>query len=134
MQLNCPSCHAKIETDDINVSTDVALCRACGNTFRPSEMLGGGVASFLRSLVPLPPGPMDLNSSPSGAWYTPLADGFAAGATTRSWIALFIVPFTCVWSGGSMFGIYGTQLIKGHFSLGSSLFGIPFLIGSVFLV
>jgi hypothetical protein len=77
---------------------------------------------------------MDLNSPPSGAWYTPLADGFAAGATTRSWMALFIVPFTCVWSGGSMFGIYGTQLIKGHFSLGSSLFGIPFLIGSVFLV
>jgi hypothetical protein len=49
-------------------------------------------------------------------------------------MSLFIVPFTCVWAGGSMFGIYGTQLIKGHFSLGPSLFGIPFLIGSIFLV
>jgi hypothetical protein len=49
-------------------------------------------------------------------------------------MALFIVPFTCVWSGGSMFGIYGTQIIKGHFNLFSSLFGIPFFLGSCFLV
>ena len=33
-----------------------------------------------------------------------------------------------------MFGIYGTQILKGHFSLATSLFGIPFLIGSCFLV
>jgi hypothetical protein len=33
-----------------------------------------------------------------------------------------------------MFGIYGTQIIKGHFNLATSLFGIPFLIGSCFLV
>lgn len=33
-----------------------------------------------------------------------------------------------------MFGIYGTQILKGHFSLFPSLFGIPFLIGSMFLV
>jgi len=49
-------------------------------------------------------------------------------------MALFIVPFTCVWSGGSMTGIYGTQIMKGHFNLGMSLFGLPFLIGSIFLV
>jgi hypothetical protein len=33
-----------------------------------------------------------------------------------------------------MFGIYGTQIIKGHFNLPMSLFGLPFLIGSCFLV
>jgi hypothetical protein len=33
-----------------------------------------------------------------------------------------------------MFGIYGTQLIKGQFNLTSSLFGIPFVIGSIFLI
>ena len=33
-----------------------------------------------------------------------------------------------------MFGIYGTQIIKGHFSLFPSLFGIPFLLGSCLLV
>ena len=137
MKLICPSCRAEIGTADINVATDVALCRACGNTFRISEIVGGGAGRILSSLISSiapPAGPVDLNSPPAGAWYEPAADGFTAGATTRSWTALFIVPFTCVWSGFSMFGIYGTQILKGHFSLGPSLFGIPFLIGSIFLV
>jgi hypothetical protein len=134
MEVTCPKCRAKISTDDINVSTDVALCRGCGNTFRLSEVVGGGIFSGLLSSMGGPSGPIDLNSPPSGAWYQPAADGFTAGATIRSWTALFIVPFTCVWSGFSMFGIYGTQIIKGHFSLPQSLFGIPFLIGSIFLV
>jgi hypothetical protein len=136
MQITCPTCRAKIATDDINVSTDVALCRSCGNTFHISEILGGTssiLASLVKSVVP-PSGPVDLNSPPSGAWYRPEADGFTAGASTRSWSALFLVPFTCVWAGGSMFGIYGTQIIKGHFNLPMSLFGLPFLIGSCFLV
>jgi len=136
MQITCPTCRAKVATDDINVSTDVALCRSCGNTFHVSEALGGSssiLASLVSSIAP-PSGPVDLNSPPSGAWYTPMADGFTAGASTRSWTALFLVPFTCVWAGGSMFGIYGTQIIKGHFNLATSLFGIPFLIGSCFLV
>ena len=136
MQITCPTCRAKIATDDINVSTDVALCRSCGNTFHISEALGGtsGVLGSLLSSIAPPSGPVDLNAPPKGAWYTPLADGFTAGASTRSWMALFIVPFTCVWSGGSMAGIYGTQLMKGHFNLPMSLFGLPFLIGSIFLV
>ena len=136
MQITCPTCRARIATDDINVSTDVALCRSCGNTFHISEVLGGTssiLASLVNSVVP-PSGPVDLNSPPSGAWYTPMADGFTAGATTRSWSALFLVPFTCVWAGGSMTGIYGTQIIKGQFNLPMSLFGLPFLIGSCFLV
>src|SRR6185503_3082000 len=136
MQITCPTCHAKIVTDDINVSTDVALCRRCGNTFHVSEVLGGTssiLSSLVSSMVP-PSGPVDLNSPPSGAWYEPAADGFVAGASTRTGMALFIVPFTCLWSGGSMMGIYGTQLMNGHFSLPMSLFGLPFLIVSIFLV
>lgn len=57
--------------------------------------------------------------------------GWTAGATTRSPAAFFLVPFMCVWSGGSLGGIYGTQIIGGKFNLLMSLFGIPFLLGSV---
>jgi len=46
----------------------------------------------------------------------------------------FFVPFTCVWSGLSMAGIYGTQIARRAFDLKLSLFGIPFLLGSIFLV
>ena len=42
-----------------------------------------------------------------------------------------MVPFMLVWSGGSLGGIYGTQLINGEFDLFQSLFGIPFIIGSI---
>jgi hypothetical protein len=37
----------------------------------------------------------------------------------------------CVWSGGSLGGIYGAQIAKGKFDPFISLFGIPFLLGSL---
>jgi hypothetical protein len=49
-------------------------------------------------------------------------------------ILLFLVPFTALWSGGSMYGIYGNQIREGKFDLGQSLFGIPFLIGTLVLL
>jgi hypothetical protein len=51
------------------------------------------------------------------------------GATTRSPIAFFLVPFMLVWSGGSLGGIYGTQILVGEFDMFKSLFGIPFSLG-----
>lgn len=123
MSTTCPACRSMIATDDINVSTDLALCRSCGKSFRFSEIVGELAAA----------GP-DLNVPPAGAWYQPLPDGFTVGATTRTWQAAFIIPFTCVWSGFSMSGIYGSQFAKGHFDLGSSLFGLPFIFGTCMLL
>jgi hypothetical protein len=45
-----------------------------------------------------------------------------------------MVPFTALWSGGSICGIYGSQIINGKFDLEQSLFGIPFLLGTVALL
>jgi len=49
-------------------------------------------------------------------------------------LLLFFIPFTALWSGGSMWGIYGTQIRKGMFSLHESLFGLPFLFGTIVLL
>ena len=38
-----------------------------------------------------------------------------------------------VWSGFSLGGIYGFQLVSGEFSLLLSLFGIPFFLATIFL-
>jgi len=119
----CPSCKSTIPVEDINVATDLALCRACGKTFHLSEIVDG----------PLPTG-ADLASPPRGVWYERRPNGFCVGATTRSPLALFLIPFTCAWSGISMFGIYGMQFISGRLSLMASLFGLPFLVGTVFLI
>jgi hypothetical protein len=61
-------------------------------------------------------------------------DGFRLSLSTRSCIAFFLVPFTLFWAGGSLGGIYGTQIAQGKFNWMMSLFGIPFLIGSVALI
>jgi hypothetical protein len=49
-------------------------------------------------------------------------------------VVFFLIPFTALWSGFSMVGIYGTQFSEGKFDLGRSLFGLPFLIGTLGLV
>jgi hypothetical protein len=68
MSTICPSCRSAIAVDDINVSTDLALCRACGKSFRFSEIAGEISSS----------GP-DLNSPPPGAFFEQLPDGFRVG-------------------------------------------------------
>jgi hypothetical protein len=116
----CPNCRAEIPLGDVNVSTDIALCRRCGKTSSFAEAVAGQSA-----------GPIDLTRPPKGTWLKRHGSGFELGTTTRSAIAFFLVPFMCVWSGGALGGIYGSQIVKGHFNLGMSLFGIPFLIGTL---
>jgi hypothetical protein len=103
------------------VSTDVAFCKKCSNVFQLSDLIVK--QSFVEDI--------DLSKPPKGTW---LKEGFndvTIGATTRSPIAFFIIPFMLVWSGGSLGSLYGSQLISGKFDMASSLFGIPFLIGSI---
>jgi hypothetical protein len=123
MTITCPGCGSAIQENDINVATDIALCRRCGRTFSFAEASGAS-----RSLSP------DLNAPPAGAWFERTADGFRVGATTRSWFAIFLVPFTCVWAGGSVGSIYGKQILSGHFNPTETLVGLPFLLGSIAMI
>jgi hypothetical protein len=75
----------------------------------------------------------DLRQAPRGAWFEETATGWRIGATTRSSGALIVMPLFCVWSGLSLGASYGRQIAEGKFDLGESLFGVPFLIGSVIL-
>jgi hypothetical protein len=71
------------------------------------------------------------NGKPGGAWFRQEADRVVVGATTRSPVAFFLVPFMCVWSGGALGGIYGSQIAEGQFNPVMSIFGIPFVLGSI---
>ena len=120
MKLVCPDCRSDIPLDDVNVATDVALCRKCARNFSYAELISDeDVPAF------------EPSRPPRGAWFRQDHRGFEVGASTRSAMALFLVPFMMVWSGGSLGGIYGSQIIKGKFNLGMSLFGIPFLLGTL---
>jgi len=107
----------------MNVPKDIAVCGNCDGTFPLSSLV---------TIDPVPP-EFALNQPPRGAWYREEFGGWTLGATTRSPLAFFIIPFLCVWSGFSLGGIYGTQIVAGQFNLLISLFGIPFLLGTVAL-
>ena len=105
-------------------------CPKCGETVRPDELIEEDDD----------PGEMSLLSSPPPKHLSveTVIDGIAPVTTVRykriSPLALFFIPFTCLWGGGSMSGIYGSQIIKHEFNLQLSLFGLPFLIGTIILV
>ncbi len=123
-QYKCPLCGGNIAVDDVNVATDIALCRSCGKTSAFSMVSGV-------SELPLDP----LQDIPRGVR---IENDFRGGMTITyrriSPALLFLIPFAAFWSGGSMWGIYGTQFVKGRFDIGQTLFGIPFLIGTIVLL
>lgn len=122
MKIQCPKCKQIVPSQQVNVSTDLALCPVCNEGFKISETfdmdtVNAGI----------------LNNPPKGAWFRTESDKVVVGATTRSPYALLLVPFICVWSGGTLSGIYGSQIVKWEFDLFLSVFGIPFLMGTVLL-
>jgi hypothetical protein len=72
-----------------------------------------------------------MDAPPKGVWFRESIDGFRLGLSARSSAAWFLVPFMTLWSGLSLGAIYGTQIASGHFSLGASLFSIPFIVASL---
>lgn len=127
---NCPECGANVPLADMNVAADVALCRSCGARSRIAELReSGDEASDYKAL-----------SGPAPKHVTVIRDmnDPSGKVELRYWrfnpVVLFLIPFTCVWSGMSIGGIYGSQVVKHAIDWKLSLFGIPFLIGTVVLV
>jgi len=121
MKYNCPACSTEFHPENINIQTDLALCKNCGQIARLLELVD---TDFQKR---------DLQAPPKGAWYRQTLTETVFGATTRHPSAFFIVPFMCVWSGFSLGGIYGSQIAHGKFNPFMSLFGLPFLVGSIAL-
>ena len=115
-----------IETADLAPAQGLAVCRFCEQP-HPLAACQAAVPFEKRSNVP-------EQAVPKGVTLEDTMDGFRLTLSTRSCLAFFLVPFTLFWVGGSLGGIYGTQVAKGQFNLMMSLFGLPFLAGSVFLV
>ena len=120
----CQYCQAPVALADVNVASDLALCRTCGKTMAFSE------------IAPIPgAAEVDLQRPPKGVRIEENAiRGRSIVYRKITPAVIFLIPFTAVWSGGSMFGIYGTQIKEGQFDLARSLFGLPFLIGSLALI
>ena len=126
MEFHCPDCGLPIQAADLAPAQGVAVCRFCEKPFT-LEACQAALPFADRNIVP-------VMTPPKGVDLVETMDGFRLTLSTRSCVAIFLVPFTLVWAGGSLGGIYGTQIAKGEFNWMLSLFGLPFLVGSVFLI
>jgi len=123
MEVVCKSCKSKIKTENINVAKDTAYCSSCENITALSALVS---SSANTSFNP--------NKSEAGIKISDQSYSWSIEARHLGPLAIFLVPFTAVWAGGSLSGIYGSQIAKGELNLEQSLFGLPFLIGSIVLV
>lgn len=119
--MKCPSCYQLVDNANINIQTDLGKCQHCHHIFKISEVVHTVADGF------------DINSPPKGAWFLTNDTIITMGASTRSIAAAFMVPFSLIWSGGSLGGIYGSQIISGEFNIIFTILGIPFLLGSILL-
>ncbi len=122
MKITCPLCKNPIPTEQVNIAQDIGFCPSCDEAFKISDSFEPKKEVVNEAI---------LEEAPKGAWVRTSAREIIIGATTRSAAAFFLVPFMLVWSGGSLGGIYGSQIASGEFDLLMSLFGLPFLIGSI---
>lgn len=120
----CPQCAGEIPMADINVATDVALCRRCGKATPFSLLSGIPELDFAQLDAPM-----------KGVTVTESMIGGTELVYRRfSNQVFFLVPFTAVWGGISLGLIYGSQIAKGKFDLGDSLFGLPFALGTLAMI
>lgn len=90
MVASCPKCLRPIPTEDLNVSTDVALCRACDAIHKLSALLEAGEMTAS----------VDITRPPKGAWFRRQGLTVVAGATTRSLGGAAGLLFFCLfWNG-----------------------------------
>ncbi|HRT04515.1 MAG TPA: hypothetical protein P5204_02345 [Kiritimatiellia bacterium] len=120
----CPNCGQELPLADVNVARDVALCRACNYT--GSFLAASTVPRLTDEELARPPKRVSLKRE--------FGDALTVVCRPRRGTLWFLVPFTAFWSGISMAGIYGSQIVRGAFDPKLSLFGLPFLAGTVVLV
>ncbi len=118
----CPGCGKALALEDVNVGRDVALCRGCGYTgsFLSS---GGAVPRLTDEEMARPPKRVRVERG--------FDDALVVTCRPKRTSLLFLAPFTAIWSGVSMAGIYIVPLARGEFDWKQGLFGLPFLIGTV---
>lgn len=122
MKIRCPKCKRVAPPDQVNMAMDLAFCTQCNDSFKISETVDQHIvnADILRE-------------APMGAWFKKEMGEIVVGASTRSPMAFFLVPFMFFWTGSALGGIYASQITEGQFELGISLFSIPFIFGSIVL-
>lgn len=148
MKVICNKCHSDVNPDDIDMQRSEYYCFNCDEVFPVTadvihedsreEVFEAAKESFhsrndFKAIEAEMPEDFDINDPPSGAWHQEEINSTNVGATTRGASAIFFGLFITFWGGGSISGIYISQIIEGKFDLEKSVMGLPFLIGTIVL-
>lgn len=110
--------------DDVHVAKDVALCRGCGYS-----------GPFLNvSAIPLLTDEELANPPKRVTLKRDFGDSLSIVCRPKKTALWFLLPFAAIWSGVSVGGIYGMQIVQREFNPMLSLFGVPFLLGTAGLL
>jgi hypothetical protein len=116
MRLTCPGCRTPIDPENVNVSTDVAMCGACGEVYEASAL----VADVDLGQVLEPPAGsgivFEADASGDGAFHIPRT-GLRWGDVFPIGMATFVLAFMVFWTWGASRG-----------SWWFAMFSIPFWI------
>lgn len=124
MEVKCSECKHSIDERNINVEKDTVYCSKCGNLEALSNLL------TIKSRENF-----DTDQIIEGVDFFEEGLNWTIEASYRNkMLAVFLVPFTIIWAGGSLSKIYGIQIYSGDFDLRAIFFGLPFLAGSILLV
>jgi len=122
---HCQNCGAVIPLEDVNVSSDIALCRTCGKTMPFS------------GLAPISSSSVVLQRPPEGVC---IVDDPIKGKTITyrkfSPSMLLLFPMAAGFLGATIFLLFGFHIYKYKFDIEHApltIIAIPFLAGTVFL-
>ncbi|MFM1770257.1 MAG: hypothetical protein RJA22_2786 [Verrucomicrobiota bacterium] len=89
MVATCPKCRRAIPAEDLNVATDVAVCRPCDAIHRLSALLEEGELTAV-----------DVSRPPKGTWFRRQGLTVVAGGSLRSVTGVVGLLFFCLfWNG-----------------------------------
>ena len=121
---SCPRCGKPLPMDDVHVAKDMALCRGCGYS-----------GPFLNvSAIPLLTDEGLANPPKRVTLKRDFGDSLSIVCRPKKTALWFLLPFAAIWSGVSVGGIYGMQIVQREFNPMLSLFGVPFLLGTAGLL
>ncbi|MBO7299378.1 MAG: hypothetical protein J6V41_06185 [Kiritimatiellae bacterium] len=129
---SCPSCGGTISQSNMNIKEGIALCPKCGEIIGMSDLISVPSSTEIACV---------LNSTPPKG-ITLVKDNqysLTSDLTLKYWrfnpTVLFLIPFTAIWGGFSIWGLYVEPFIKtGTLDAKNALFGLPFLFGTIFLI
>ena len=129
MKIKCPHCRKELRPEDINISRNTGYCPDCRELFQLSGLLD----SQADSTAAAEDDQVLSRGVPSGTRVLCRGNTVVVSTHYSRLVLCFLLPFTLVWSGMSLGGIYGPQIVHRQFNPAASLGGLPFLLGTLFL-